>query len=62
MAVRKLNLERALQGELSEENRTKLMIELKSLKLLTVQKQVRNEVRVLAKFRQVDVVMELGSL
>ena len=46
MAVRKLNLEKALQGELSEEHRTKLQIELKSLRLLSVQKQVRKEVKV----------------
>ncbi|OWA53406.1 Transcription activator BRG1 [Hypsibius exemplaris] len=44
ISVRKQQLERALQGELSEELRVKLTIELKSLSLLNVQKQMRNEV------------------
>ena len=45
MAVRKQQLERALQGDLSEGVRQQLTIELKALSLRHLQKQLRNEVQ-----------------
>lgn len=44
MAFRKQQLERALQGALSDDVRLQLTIEFKSLCLLSVQRQVRQEV------------------